>query len=87
MRALIDRLGEEETRPFLRADGEAHGESDDGDGYQQPLGGSLSPMDGKLGLRATARLSLQFCLLWVRKLSLYCLRSWDGLLTFITSSL
>ena len=82
VRALIDRLGDEETRPFLRADGEAQGGNEDGDEDQQGLPGSSSPTDGRLGLRATARLSLQFCLLWVSGIVLLLMLIMSALTVF-----
>lgn len=68
VQALIDRLRDEETRPFLRVDGDAQAEDEHDNEHQQLLtGDSSTPVDGDIGFRATARLSLQFCFLWVSR--------------------
>ena len=77
VRALIDRFGEEETRPFLHANGETGGGNEDEDEYQEGSVDNTPPTDGKLGFRATARLSLQFCLLWVGGMILFSMRRID----------
>lgn len=66
-----DKMEVEEEQTMLQAAGDG-----DGDGLEEPNGNGppvvpvLPKSDGhgqsKLGLRATARLSIKFCLLWVR---------------------
>ena len=61
----------EETRPFLTLEDEDDTEmGDTGRPPQAAREAQSAVSSGKLGLKATAKLSLEFCMLWVRKRNL-----------------